>query len=310
MLAEGFLTAIVYKDRKQTQTYKPHKCQIKQGEKEAWKNQLIETTANEVFAIESEKQNKKIVQGSKIEHNKDLPQEKPTEELPAKEPKQVPVKETPSRALCIPGREQSDDEELDLYTSWSCQNIYQNYPDLHIGGDHIADHMCDSGCIMDQVYDDGPHLLSKDIPLGRSPLVEPLVKHSAPKLLSGAEAGEKSMLILYNQPLSNSVLNGYMERKVEELYKQFFEDHLVRCGSITNLLASSSIMNNLNHISLQLSQEQNTDPSKAREVLLHSLALFSLHNAASGNSSEFSTPDLQISIPLCKKKKDSGVQLT
>ncbi|XP_067405849.1 TLR adapter interacting with SLC15A4 on the lysosome-like [Emydura macquarii macquarii] len=301
MLAEGILTGILYKERNQN-IDKPHKCHInRKNERETWKDHLKDTPAIKDFASESEKQNKIIAKGSNFEHHKEL-QWKSKEELPAKEHNNACVKGTISTALLIPGREQHE-KQLDLYRSWSCHSIYQNYPDLHIGGDHVVDYMRDSGCIMDHISDeliDGPVLLSVDIPLGHSPLNKPL-ETSATKLLNGDEGGERSMT-LHKQPLSNSALNNYMDRKVEELYKQFFEENLTRCGSVTNLLTSNLIMNNLTQISLQLSQEQTLEKSKAREMLFHSLALFSFCNAASGNSSEISTPNLQFSNLLSKRK--------
>lgn len=308
MLAEGILTGIIYKERKQD-IVKPHKCHIhRKDERETWKDHLIDTPAINDFASESEKQNEIIAKGSKIEDNKELLW-KSKEELPAKE-YNAHIKGTISAALHIPGREQNHENQVDLYRSWSCHSIYQNYPDLHIGGDHVGGYMRDSGCIMDHISDelvDGPVLLSGDILLGHSPQNEPLEK-TATKSLNGDEGGERSMT-LHKQPLSNSVLNNYMDTKVEELYKQFFEENLTRCGSVTNLLTSSLIMNNLKQINLQISQEQTIETCKAREVLLHSLALFSFRNAASGNSSEFSTPNLQFSN-LPSKRKSSRVQFT
>uniref|UniRef100_A0A8C8RNE5 Uncharacterized protein n=1 Tax=Pelusios castaneus TaxID=367368 RepID=A0A8C8RNE5_9SAUR len=304
MLAEGILTGILYKEGNQN-IDKPHKCHIiRKNEGETWKDHLNDTPEIKDFASKSEKQNKIIAKDNNFEHNKEL-QWKSKEELPAKEHNRGNV----STALHIPGREQHE-KHLDLYRSWSCHSIYQNYPDLHIGGDHVGDGMSDSGSSMEHISEelvDGPILLSVDIPLGHSPLNKPL-EEPATNFLNGDEGVERSMT-LHKQPLSNSMLNNYMDRKVEELYKQFFEENLTRCGSVTNLLTSSLIMNNLNQLSLQLSQEQTIEKSKAREMLFHSLALFSLCNAAGGNSSEISTPNLQFSN-LLSKRKNIEVQFT
>uniref|UniRef100_A0A8B9SAK2 Uncharacterized protein n=1 Tax=Apteryx owenii TaxID=8824 RepID=A0A8B9SAK2_APTOW len=299
MLAEGILTGLVYKEN--CDQDKSHKCHATEKDKEGiWREKLVDKPKIKEFAAGHEKQDKITAKSSKMEHKRD-PYWKSVKELPARDQK-VLVRGTISPALHIPKREQNN-EQLDLYRSWSCNSIYQNYPDLHIGGDHVGDHTCDSGCVLDHVCDelpDGPVLLSVDIPQGQSPLSEHLEKPGI-KSLSGDETGERSMM-LCEEPLSNSMLNNYMERKVAELYKQFFEENLARCGSVTNLLTCSLIRNNLNQISFQISQEQNIETSKAREVLLHSLALFSLHNATNGNSSEFSTPNLQISNPACVEK--------
>ncbi|KFO72014.1 Uncharacterized protein CXorf21, partial [Cuculus canorus] len=292
MLAEGILTQLVYKES--CHQDKPHKSYASKKDKEGiWREKLVDDPKIKGFAGGHEKQDETSARSSKMEH-RSVPQWRSVKEVPV-EGQKSPVKAPISPALCIPKREQNT-REMDLYTSWSCNSIYQNYPDLHIGGDRVGDHTCDSGCVLDHVCDelpDGPVLLSIDIPLGQSPLCEHPKKLSM-ESLSGDEAGEKS-IVLREEPLSNSTLNKYMESKVAELYKQFFEENLTRCGSVTNLFTCSLIRNSLNQISFQISREQNIETSKATEVLLHSLALFSLRNATNRNSSEFSTPNLQIS---------------
>ncbi|KAM6253502.1 TLR adapter interacting with SLC15A4 on the lysosome-like [Porphyrio hochstetteri] len=292
MLAEGILTRLIYKES--CHQDKPHKSHPSKKDKEGiWRQKLVDNPKIQGFADEHEKQSEISVKSSEVEHRSG-PQWRSTHELPAKDQK-VLAEGTVSLALHIPGRGQAA-EPVDLYRSWSCNSIYQNYPDLHIGGDRVGDHMCDSGCVLDHMCEelpDGPVLLSVDISLGQSPLPEHPEKPGV-KSLPGDEATERSIM-LCEEPLSNSVLNKYMETKVAELYKQFFEENLTRCGSVRNLLTCSLIRSNLNHISFQISQDQTIETSKAREVLLHSLALLSLHNTATRSSSEFSTPALQIS---------------
>ncbi|KFP23694.1 Uncharacterized protein CXorf21, partial [Colius striatus] len=301
MLAEGILTGLIYKIS--CHQDKPRKSHASNKDKEGiWRQKLVDNPKIKGFAAGDEKRDE-TSRCSATAHGS-APQGRSAREVPARE---VPAREVPARdlqvlvkgtrspALHIPKGERST-EELDLYTSWFCNSIYQNYPDLHIGGDRVREHTCDSGCVLDHVCDElhhGPVLLSIDIPLGQSPLRECPEKPST-KSLCGDEAGERS-IVLCEEPLSNSTLNRYMESKVAEFYKEFFEESLARCGSVTNLLTCSLVQNNLNQISLQISQEKNIERSKAREALLHSLGLFSLRNATNRNSSEFSTPDLQIS---------------
>ncbi|XP_030353481.1 protein CXorf21 homolog [Strigops habroptila] len=299
MLAEGILARLIYKES--CQQDKPRKSHASKKDKEGiWRQKLVDNPKIRGFADGHEKQDEISAGSIQMEH-RSSPQRRSVEKEPAEEQK-VLVKGTVSPALHIPRREENTDQ-VDLYRSRLCNSIYQNYPDLHIGGDRVGDHACDSGCVLDHVWDelpDGPVLLSADIPLGQSPLCEHPEKPSV-KSLSGDEAGERS-IVLYKEPLSNSMLNRYMETKVAELYKQVFEENLTRCGSVTNLLTCGWIRNNLTQISFQLSQEQNIETSKAREVLLHSLALFSLCNTTNRNSSELSTPNLQISNPACTRK--------
>ncbi|XP_066195524.1 TLR adapter interacting with SLC15A4 on the lysosome-like [Sylvia atricapilla] len=292
MLAEGILTRLIYKES--CHQDKPCKSPASQKAKEGiWRQKLVDIPKIEGFVDGCEKQEELCAKSSKVEAGSS-PQWGSLEKEPAKDQGTL-LKGAASPALRIPKRGGSL-EEVDLYRSWPCNSIYQNYPDLQIGGDHVGGHTCDSGCVLDHVCDelpDGPVLLSIDIPLGQSPLWEHPKKPSGMSL-PGDEAGERS-LMLSEEPLSNSTLNKYMEAKVAELYKQFFEESLARCGSITNLLSCSWIRSSLDQISVQISQEQNIETSKARGALLHSLALFSSRNAPNRNSSEFSTPNLQIS---------------
>ncbi|XP_061454869.1 TLR adapter interacting with SLC15A4 on the lysosome-like [Rhineura floridana] len=286
MLAESILIGIAYKD----EPSKPHQCQaLKAGGEDPWQNQFRDAEVNRDFCSESKKQaaEKMVAACCDLERGQDAHQK-----APMKECNNIPQ----SEPWCILRQGQHCEHELDLYRSWSSQSLYQNYPDLHIAGDHIADHTCDSGCIMEQTYNElsaGPVLVSKDIPLGHSPVTELLQKS---KTWYGEEIGEKSMT-LHKQPLSNSMLNNYMEAKIQELYKQFLEEKLTRCGSITHFLTSNLLMNNISEVNSQLSHEKHDDASKATQTILHSLALFGLQN-----SSEFSTPNLQISTSLCKMK--------
>ncbi|XP_039578423.1 TLR adapter interacting with SLC15A4 on the lysosome-like [Passer montanus] len=292
MLAEGILMRLIY--RESCHQDKPRKSPASQKAKEGlWRQKLVDIPKIKGFAEGCEKREELSARSSKVEAGSS-PGWGCTEKEPGKDQEML-LKGTASPAVHIPKRGGSPDE-VDLYRSWPCNSIYQNYPDLQIGGDRVGGHTCDSGCVLDHVCDelpDGPVLLSIDIPLGQSPLCEHPKKPSGMSL-PGDEAGERSLL-LSEEPLSSSTLNKYMEAKVAELYKQFFEESLARCGSITNLLTCSWIRNSLDQISVQISQEQNIETSKARGALLHSLALFSSRNAPNRNSSEFSTPNLQIS---------------
>lgn len=302
MLGEAFLIELLYKEQKHTKICKPVTCKkTSNDEKETWKNKLLDIEDNSLAPLKRENQ-EKIMKGNLTEQSNDTNQIKSVDELSVVKRKNTPLPGNVSIVLTIPKREQHDERQVDLYRSWSCTSICQNYPDLQIGGDHVGN-MYDSGCFVEHTHDDvcnGPLLLSVDIPLGHSPIIEPLEKTPTSKLLNGDEIREKSMLF-HKQPLSNSMLNSYMEKKVEELYKQVLEENLTRCRSITNLIASNLLMNNVNQISLQISQEQNIEASKAREALLHSLALCNLRNISHGNSSEFSTPNLQISNQISRE---------
>ncbi|OXB57215.1 hypothetical protein ASZ78_015954 [Callipepla squamata] len=223
MLAEGILTRLIYKDI--CHQDKPHKSHAAKKDKEGiWREKLVDSPKIKGSDDGLENPDKISAESNKIEKKNGL-QQRSTIELPAKNQNTV-VRRTASGALRIPRAEQSS-ERMDLCRSWSCNSIYQNYPDLHIGGDHVGDHPCDSGCVLDHVCDelsDGPVILSVDIPLGQSLLCEHPEKPGV-NVLSGDEAEERSMMFR-EEPLSNSLLNNYMEAKVAELYKQLFEEIL------------------------------------------------------------------------------------
>ncbi|XP_062819996.1 TLR adapter interacting with SLC15A4 on the lysosome isoform X2 [Anolis carolinensis] len=292
MLAESFLAGIAYR----AEPPKPRRCVgLKSVEGECWRERLVSKDDHQDFHAEC-KQMATQKLGATCEMEMDqsaAPQNLIKNQSLMNGSNNFPL----SAPQPIVRREQHCENELDLYRSWSSQSLYQNYPDLHIGGDHIADHTCDSGCVLDQGYDElsaGPVLLSKDIPLGHSLGNESLQKPRLIKVWPGDETGEKSMM-LHKEPLSNSMLNNYMETKVQEFYKQFWEEKLTGSSSPNHFTTSYLLMNNTS----DMPTEQHTEASKA---LLQSLALFSLQNLSSGNSNEFSTPNLQISAPLCKKK--------
>ncbi|KAM6143270.1 TLR adapter interacting with SLC15A4 on the lysosome-like [Erethizon dorsatum] len=300
MLGEAFLIELLYKEQEYTKVFKPLTCKkTSNDEKETWKNKLLDIEDN-LLAPNKTESKKKVMKESITGQSNITNQVKSVDELSVVKCKTVHLPGNVSLALSVPKREQYDKKQLDLYRSSSYTSICQNYPDLQIGGDHVRN-IYDSGCFVEHTHDDDPLLFSVDIPLGHSPtIIEPLQKTSTSKSLNGDEFQERTMLF-YKQPLSNSGLNSYMEKKVSELYKQFLEENLTRCCSITSLMASNLLMNNVNHTSLQISQEQNTEASKAQETLLHSLAIQKLPNISHGNSSEFSTPHLQISNEASRK---------
>ncbi|XP_063287904.1 TLR adapter interacting with SLC15A4 on the lysosome-like [Pelobates fuscus] len=196
-----------------------------------------------------------------------------------------------SGSMNIPKKSQDNESQLDLYTSWSSlyASIYKDYPDMHIAGHHILNKM-DSGCVLDYEGElqDGPVLLSADIARNTPPaemtgVLDHLHAHNS------MEARERS-ITLPHAPFSNSVLNGYMEKEMQELYKQFIEENQVVGGSFNPMASSSFLTNNVNQTSTNSSHERNRESHRARKAFLNYL-----RSAASGISSEFDTPVLQIS---------------
>lgn len=198
-----------------------------------------------------------------------------------------------SQAMAIPSRDAvATSGSLDLYTSWSSNyaSLYKNYPDLHIGGDHILKKK-DSGCVLE--CEDGPVLLSVDIDSSSPPT--DLLEGPPEEGVLNSEDGN----VLPSAPFSNSVLNGFLEKKMQELYKQCFEEALLTNGS-PNPKSPYILMVNLNQMSLMVSQEQNMNHARAKEAILQYLC-----SATSGGSSEFITPILHISGQDNKKRSST-----
>ncbi|XP_069469016.1 TLR adapter interacting with SLC15A4 on the lysosome-like [Ambystoma mexicanum] len=304
MLAEGLLSGFLYEDGQNKSTYRSHKCQKKKVNRkkpETWKDELV--TASDVDGLKTGKPTFQQESKCYVSRKEEKPLLKPAE-LASRGQVNTPPTVHISEARHIPRGQRNNDKQLDLYTSWSsCTNICANYPDLLIGGDQVG---CvhDSGCILDQECEtaDGPILLSRDISAGHSPNISAMQQPLAAKGLTNDE-GKDKVSIFQDQPISNSLLNICIEKKLEDFYKQLLADNLCLCSSPTKLLSSSFLINNVNQISWQISQEQNIEAACAREALLHRL-----RSVVSGNSSEFSTPFLQISNLDGRKNLDCFTQ--
>lgn len=179
-----------------------------------------------------------------------------------------------SQAMNIPCRDPPIGASVDLYTSWSSRyaSIYKNYPDLHIGGDHILTKK-DSGCVLE--CEERPMLLSVDMDSG-SPPNDCLEGRQEEDALPSTQDSN----VLPVAPFSNSVLNGYLEKKMLELYKQCYEETVTTKS-----------------INLLVSQEQNIEQAKARETIAQYLC-----STTSGGCSEFITPILHISNQDSRKR--------
>ncbi|XP_075054163.1 TLR adapter interacting with SLC15A4 on the lysosome isoform X2 [Mixophyes fleayi] len=201
-----------------------------------------------------------------------------------------------SPSASISGNSQSNKETY--LVPPSCKNICRDYNDLHIAGDQVmamnsvtSDFTCNSSF----EFGEGPFLQSSEIPPTMDSLCVPT--NDPTKKLAKRDSWKVSIkdksIINHEQPLSNSILNEYLERKVIELYKQYMMD--ISCStSSTHIMNSELIMNNVQQISVQLSREQNMETNKAKDMVISYL----LRLASEKQSNVISTPDLQISSNL------------
>ncbi|MEE6523372.1 hypothetical protein FKM82_022238 [Ascaphus truei] len=182
----------------------------------------------------------------------------------------------------------------------SCKNICKDYNDLHIAGDQVMamnSVMSDFTCKSSFEFGEGPFLESSQIP----PPMESICV-VANDVSSKPTKGDSSCwrvgsirdksIMQHQQPLSNAVLNEYLERKIIELYKQYIMDSSMNCNtSPTHIMASELIMNNVEQLSMRISREQNMETTKAKDMVINCL----LRLASERQSNEISTPHLQIS---------------
>uniref|UniRef100_A0A8C5LXH2 TLR adaptor interacting with endolysosomal SLC15A4 n=1 Tax=Leptobrachium leishanense TaxID=445787 RepID=A0A8C5LXH2_9ANUR len=220
-------------------------------------------------------------------------QKKVLRNLINQETENVPSERETSQSSDIAGAMPSSKETY-LVPS-SCKNICRDYNDLHIAGDYVMamNSVLSDTCNSSFEFCEGPFLESSQIP----PTMESMsvVSENVSKKPDKAEAPcwkagsirDKS-IIHHEHPLSNSVLNEYLERKVIELYKQYFMD----CSSSANdIIASEPVMNNVEQISMHLSREQNMETNKVKDMVMNFLQRL----ASEKHSLVISTPDLQIS---------------
>lgn len=172
----------------------------------------------------------------------------------------------------------------------SCNSICKNYNDLHIAGGQV---MPVSSVKTDFNYDSGigPFLESSEIPPPMESISVPPTEVSRKPTQRYSSCWQVASIMQHQQPLSNSILNDYLEEKVVELYKQYILDGMGNGASPTRILASEFIMTNVDQISVKLSQERNMKTTKAKDMVISCL----LRLASEKTSTEMSTPSLHIS---------------
>uniref|UniRef100_A0A4W3HCH9 Uncharacterized protein n=1 Tax=Callorhinchus milii TaxID=7868 RepID=A0A4W3HCH9_CALMI len=203
-----------------------------------------------------------------------------------------------SDVLGIPNTSAYSAKPLDLYTS--CSSICKSYTDLQIAG-HITPNSCtSSGCFMSDDYELSSCNFSQvDDSAACNSFPASQCESQQLSRVDTFLSSDRSIL-LQRQPLTNSVLNNYMEQKIAELYKQYLQDCLAKCASPTKILSSNFLMANMDQISLQISQEKNMETTKAKDMVINCL----LSVACAPNSSEISTPNLQISLNNSNQQTD------
>ncbi|XP_072450736.1 TLR adapter interacting with SLC15A4 on the lysosome-like [Chiloscyllium punctatum] len=287
MLAEGFLTRIGYSHQRECvhQDNNVNPKRVPKTKNDSW--EMLFSSSEFSESIDHEQYNAEEILDSK--KGQSLPYQR--EEKATAKVARVPIFERKiSDVLDIPKPNGCSENNLDLYRSWS--PICHSYTDLQIAGDNVTPHSPSSkGCLVDYGYES----CNRPILQLENQSGWPSVPGSGYEVWSqsGTEANLNSdrSIVLLKEPLSNSVLNRYMEQKVAELYKQYLEDSMTKCTSPTDIMGSHFLMTNIDQISLQISHDNNMEPTKAKDIVLN--CLFSV--ACATPSSDICTPNLQIS---------------
>uniref|UniRef100_A0AAY5K447 Uncharacterized protein n=1 Tax=Esox lucius TaxID=8010 RepID=A0AAY5K447_ESOLU len=182
-----------------------------------------------------------------------------------------------------------------LYRSWCCTTFCKDYPDLQLRGDHVGNRSSESPRLASDVFE-GPLLQSKDLgdldSLEPAGPVEPGVQMVSLPLQDEGYLVMDSITTLNREPLSNSMLNGYLESKLLEVYRQHMQDSLARGSSPLVQTPPQGLMPApVKLLSQHLCQDHGFDSSTAQSIVLHYLSTCTVA------SSHFSSPELRISNP-------------
>ncbi|KAI4892670.1 hypothetical protein NFI96_022687 [Prochilodus magdalenae] len=199
----------------------------------------------------------------------------------------------PSTALGIPSCSVENCWGVEHYVSGSCPSFCKAYPDLQLAGDTLRGphHTHNLAHLISQSH--GPFLQSQD--LGS---LEPF-EETAQELDCPAKPDEGYLVIeslrsAGSEPrLTNSMLNGYLETQLMEVYRQHMQDSLARCASSS--LTASVVVPALVPANLSMSDEQATKEGDGLNSSTSHDSVHYLSTCSAPPTSHFSSPVLRIS---------------
>lgn len=221
----------------------------------------------------------------------------------------------PSRSVLIPSDLAEHNQDLELYCSWNCTSFCKDYPDLQLGGDQMEDSNLDSfeaKYVLCGAPVLSPDLGEPELSLQPGPVPRRLRANlELPQDDGYLEMDSSSITLDKREPLTNSMLNCYLESKLLEVYRQHLQDSLARSGFPANpTLLPSVVLPSVDQLSSQLSLEQGLDASVARHVVTNYLSSArTCTGVGTGTfTSNFSSPVLRISQPDERKKAPTLTQ--
>lgn len=130
---------------------------------------------------------------------------------------------------------------LELYRSWCCPSVCKDYPDMQLRGDQLGDRSSQSPHWVAPSDDWHPLLCSQDLgdmealpgpeaPGDPLPWLGNLPHHHDDRYMEMDTSLQALGSMRGLDRLSNSMLNGYLETKLLEVYRQHLQDSLARSG--------------------------------------------------------------------------------
>ncbi|XP_030648160.1 uncharacterized protein CXorf21 homolog [Chanos chanos] len=202
----------------------------------------------------------------------------------------------PSSALNIPSGLSDNYGGLELYRSWCCPTLCRDYPDLQLAGDQLGDRSSQSPR-WESPRADGPLLQSEDLGFMET-LSEPHQQNDPPA------QQDKGYMEMENsmggwERLSSSMLNGYLETKLLEVYCQHMQDSLARCSSSLG----AAVMPTLVPARLEVPDGQADTQEECLDSTSTQNSVRYLSTCSAPVTSHFSSPELRISQPSASGQK-------
>ncbi|XP_060719604.1 TLR adapter interacting with SLC15A4 on the lysosome [Tachysurus vachellii] len=187
----------------------------------------------------------------------------------------------PSTALPIPSSSVEDHWGL---KAMYCPSFYKAYPDLQLAGDTV-------GPLNTPPQSHSPLLNSEDLGFLEASM-EPRELVEDHGMTDEAYLVMESMKSLgKEQRLTNSMLNGFLETQLMEVYRQHMQDSLARCGSSS--LSAGVVPGICGHLSA--SDRNTTTQGNELHSSQSQSSIRYLSTCSAPPTSHFSTPVLRIS---------------
>ncbi|XP_056115966.1 uncharacterized protein si:dkey-237j10.2 [Rhinichthys klamathensis goyatoka] len=195
----------------------------------------------------------------------------------------------PSNAMPILSCSREEHLGMTLYCSWCCPSFYKDYPDLRLAGDRL-EHWSPHNPDRLNPPDDGPLLQSQDL-ISLEPSLEPSQQ------AVGVSQQDEGYLVMksvqspgWERRLTNSMLNGYLEVQMLEVFCQHMQN-MACCGSS---LLGADVMPALVPTSLTVAKEQTASQEEELGSSSNNVVRY-LSTCSAPATSHFSSPVLRIS---------------